>query len=63
MYQLKPFKQCIHYRNEQLDGMNDENYNNNAFSIHPESVEFVFKPKMHYQIEMVVLFNLTDGTW
>ena len=29
MYQLKPFKQYIYYRDEQIDGMNDI-YNKSA---------------------------------
>ena len=38
MYQLKPFKRYIYYRNKQLDGMNTDrqifdNNNNNVLSI------------------------------
>ena len=33
MYQFKPFKQSIYYRNKQLDGMNKTYDDNNAFSI------------------------------
>ena len=31
------------------------------FQLHPESIKFVLKQKIHYQIQIVVLFGLNDG--
>ena len=53
MYQLKPVKGYIYYRNNQLDGMKTDRQisdNNNNWN-----------KKLYYQIQIVVLFDLNNG--
>ena len=52
MYQLKPLKQYIYYRNQQLDGMNNVDDNTNVFSI---TSRFVLKHKIYHRIQIVFI--------
>ena len=61
MHRLKPFKQYIYYRDDQLDGMNDIHDNNNVFSTTSRIGKLCIEHKIYYQIQIVVLFDLNDG--
>ena len=66
MYQMKPFKHYIYYRNDKLDGINAERQapdNNNKFALLiPSNIcKVSMEQKTYYQIQIIILFDLNYG--
>ena len=66
MYQMKPFKHYIYYRNDKLDCINAErqasdNNNNIAILIPLNIGKLCMEQKNYYQIEIIILFDRNYG--